>query len=358
MRGASIAVKDLTKSYGPIRALDGITFEVEQGEYFVVLGPIGSGRSTLLKCIAGLEQPDSGDILFDGSSVVGLPPDKRLAGYMPPGYALFPHMTVWENVAYGLWIKGYPKHEIERRVEEALKLVGLLHRADSYPHQLSGGQRQRVALARALASGARLLLLDEPLTALDAVLTLEVRREVRRVAKSLGLTVIYVTHNQEEAMAIADRIAVMRRGKIEQIGSPLELYLRPNSLFVARFIGGENNFLVGKVVEASGDFAVLDIGSAVLKGRGSVTSGLAVLTIRPEKLRFANDGRIEGVVDMREFLGKTYKYVIRLNGGVSLIVRSREKIEVGASVRLTFNPEDALVFPYPKEGLEEAVRYE
>ncbi|MEM1691382.1 MAG: ABC transporter ATP-binding protein [Thermofilaceae archaeon] len=267
-------------------------------------------------------------------------------------------MTVWENVAYGLWIKGYPKHEIERRVEEALKLVGLLHRADSYPHQLSGGQRQRVALARALASGARLLLLDEPLTALDAVLTLEVRREVRRVAKSLGLTVIYVTHNQEEAMATADRIAVMRRGKIEQIGSPLELYLRPNSLFVARFIGGENNFLVGKVVEASGDFAVLDIGSAVLKGRGSVTSGLAVLTIRPEKLRFANDGRIEGVVDMREFLGKTYKYVIRLNGGVSLIVRSREKIEVGASVRLTFNPEDALVFPYPKEGLEEAVRYE
>ncbi|MEM4595068.1 MAG: ABC transporter ATP-binding protein [Thermofilaceae archaeon] len=358
MRGASIAVKDLTKSYGPIRALDGITFEVEQGEYFVVLGPIGSGRSTLLKCIAGLEQPDSGDILFDGSSVVGLPPDKRLAGYMPPGYALFPHMTVWENVAYGLWIKGYPKHEIERRVEEALKLVGLLHRADSYPHQLSGGQRQRVALARALASGARLLLLDEPLTALDAVLTLEVRREVRRVAKSLGLTVIHVTHNQEEAMAIADRIAVMRRGKIEQIGSPLELYLRPNSLFVARFIGGENNFLVGKVVEASGDFTVLDIGSAVLKGRGSVTSGLAVLTIRPEKLRFANDGRIEGVVDMREFLGKTYKYVIRLNGGVSLIVRSREKIEVGASVRLTFNPEDALVFPYPKEGLEEAVRYE
>ncbi|MEM0042445.1 MAG: ABC transporter ATP-binding protein [Thermofilaceae archaeon] len=358
MRGASIAVKDLTKSYGPIRALDGITFEVEQGEYFVVLGPIGSGRSTLLKCIAGLEQPDSGDILFDGSSVVGLPPDKRLAGYMPPGYALFPHMTVWENVAYGLWIKGYPKHEIERRVEEALKLVGLLHRADSYPHQLSGGQRQRVALARALASGARLLLLDEPLTALDAVLTLEVRREVRRVAKSLGLTVIHVTHNQEEAMAVADRIAVMRRGRIEQIGSPLELYLRPRSLFVARFIGGENNFLVGKVVEASGDFAVLDIGSAVLKGRGSVTSGLAVLTIRPEKLRFANDGRIEGVVDMREFLGKTYKYVIRLNGGVSLIVRSREKIEVGASVRLTFNPEDALVFPYPKEGLEEAVRYE
>ncbi|MEM1764322.1 MAG: ABC transporter ATP-binding protein [Thermofilaceae archaeon] len=351
-------MKDLTKSYGPIRALDGITFEVEQEEYFVVLGPIGSGRSTLLKCIAGLEQPDSGDILFDGSSVVGLPPDKRLAGYMPPGYALFPHMTVWENVAYGLWIKGYSKHEIERRVEEALKLVGLLHRADSYPHQLSGGQRQRVALARALASGARLLLLDEPLTALDAVLTLEVRREVRRVAKSLGLTVIYVTHNQEEAMATADRIAVMRRGKIEQIGSPLELYLRPNSLFVARFIGGENNFLVGKVVEASGDFAVLDIGSAVLKGRGSVTSGLAVLTIRPEKLRFANDGRIEGVVDMREFLGKTYKYVIRLNGGVSLIVRSREKIEVGASVRLTFNPEDALVFPYPKEGLEEAVRYE
>ncbi|RLE96916.1 MAG: polyamine ABC transporter ATP-binding protein, partial [Thermoprotei archaeon] len=208
MAGASVAVVNLKKSYGPIRALDGVTLEVGEGEYFVVLGPLGSGRSTLLKCIAGILEPDEGDVLIGGESVLGIPPEKRGVGYMPPGYALFPHMTVWENVAYGLWIRGFPKEEVEARVRDALELVGLLERAHSYPHQLSGGQRQRVALARALASGARVLLLDEPLTALDAILALEVRREVRALAKDLGLTVIHVTHDQEEAMAVADRIAV------------------------------------------------------------------------------------------------------------------------------------------------------
>ncbi|MEM2371824.1 MAG: ABC transporter ATP-binding protein, partial [Thermofilaceae archaeon] len=212
MMGVSVTVRDLHKKYGLIGALNGVTFEVLSNEYFVVLGPIGSGRSTLLKCLAGIIKPDSGDILFDGKSVVESSPEDRNVGYMPPGYALFPHMTVWDNVAYGLWIKGYPRSVIEPRVREALELVGLLSRAGSYPHQLSGGQRQRVALARALASGARLLLLDEPLSALDAVLTLEVRGEVRSLAKSLGLTVIHVTHNQEEAMAVADKVAVMRKG--------------------------------------------------------------------------------------------------------------------------------------------------
>ena len=267
MRGAKVSVRDLRKRYGAVKALDGVTFDVESGEYFVILGPVGSGRSTLLKCIAGLERPDSGDILFDGESVLGLPPEKRLVGYMPPGYALFPHMTVWENVAYGLWIRGYPRREVEERVEEALKLVGLLHRADSYPHQLSGGQRQRIALARALASGARVLLLDEPLTALDAVLTLEVRREVRRLAKSLGLTVIHVTHNQEEAMAVADRVAVMRRGKVEQVGSPEEVYFNPLTPFEAKFVA-DANLLPGKLVEVEGASGVAEVEGA-RPGQGS-----------------------------------------------------------------------------------------
>jgi putative spermidine/putrescine transport system ATP-binding protein len=312
----------------------------------------------LLKCIAGLERPDSGDILFDGESVLGLPPEKRLVGYMPPGYALVPHMTVWENVAYGLWIRGYSRREVEERVEEALKLVGLLHRADSYPHQLSGGQRQRIALARALASGARVLLLDEPLTALDAVLTLEVRREVRRLAKSLGLTVIHVTHNQEEAMAVADRVAVMRRGRVEQAGSPLELYLRPKSLFVARFVGGENNFLEGKVVRRDGPYVEVDLGVGAVKAFGAVELGRAVVAVRPEKLKFAESGVLEGRVEAREFLGKVYKYVVRLRDGRSVLVKSRERVAQGAPVKLSFDPLDAVVFPYPPEGLAEALRYE
>ncbi|MEM4547413.1 MAG: ABC transporter ATP-binding protein [Thermofilaceae archaeon] len=356
MSGVALHVLNLSKRFGNIVALDKVSFEVREGEYFAIIGPSGSGKSTLLKCIAGLERPDNGKVYIFGRLVNDLPPEKREIGLIFQEIYLFPHMTVKSNVLYPAVVKGVKSAEDTAR--EILSSMGIELRAASLPSELSLGDQQKVALARALASGARLLLLDEPFGSMDPRTAERLRYEVRRVAKSLGLTVIHVTHNQEEAMAIADRIAVMRRGRIEQIGSPLELYLRPNSLFVARFIGGENNFLVGKVVEASGDFAVLDIGSAVLKGRGSVTSGLAVLTIRPEKLRFANDGRIEGVVDMREFLGKTYKYVIRLNGGVSLIVRSREKIEVGASVRLTFNPEDALVFPYPKEGLEEAVRYE
>ena len=353
-----MAVVNLKKSYGPIRALDGVTLEVGEGEYFVVLGPLGSGRSTLLKCIAGILEPDEGDVLIGGESVLGIPPEKRGVGYMPPGYALFPHMTVWENVAYGLWIRGFPKEEVEARVRDALELVGLLERAHSYPHQLSGGQRQRVALARALASGARVLLLDEPLTALDAILALEVRREVRALAKDLGLTVIHVTHDQEEAMAVADRIAVMRRGRIEQVGTPLELYLRPRTLFVARFIGGENNFLECRVVGRRGRFVRLELGSTVIEAVGDLEAGRAVLVVRPEMLRLSERGPLEGIVRTREFLGKVYKYVVDLGEGRRVLVKEARRVEVGARVRLSFSPEDALAFPYPPEGLEEAIRYE
>ncbi|MEM0225777.1 MAG: ABC transporter ATP-binding protein [Thermofilaceae archaeon] len=354
MRGASIAVKDLTKSYGPIRALDGITFEVEQGEYFVVLGPIGSGRSTLLKCIAGLEQPDSGDILFDGSSVVGLPPDKRLAGYMPPGYALFPHMTVWENVAYGLWIKGYPKHEIERRVEEALKLVGLLHRADSYPHQLSGGQRQRVALARALASGARLLLLDEPLTALDAVLTLEVRREVRRVAKSLGLTVIHVTHNQEEAMAVADRIAVMRRGRIEQIGEPEDVYFHPRSPFCAKFVSGAN-LLRGQLIESYGVVGLAKVeglGVVKVEHRGLRRGSTVLVAVRPESIELG-EGRFRGRIVDVSLVGGIARVWLQI-GNLRLEADVEPRLSLRAGADINFDVSEPLL-AYEFRGLEEEV---
>jgi ABC-type Fe3+/spermidine/putrescine transport system ATPase subunit len=315
MRGATVSVKGLKKRFGAIKALDGVTFDVESGEYFVVLGPVGSGRSTLLRCIAGLERPDSGDILFDGESVLELPPEKRMVGYMPPGYALFPHMTVWENVAYGLWIKDFSRREVEERVEEALKLVGLLHRAESYPYQLSGGQRQRVALARALASGARVLLLDEPLTALDAVLTLEVRREVRRLAKSLGLTVVHVTHNQEEAMAIADRVAVMRRGRVEQVGPPEEVYFNSATPFEARFIA-DANLLPGRLVNVMDGYGLAEVeglGPVKVSHRGLTAGSTVLVAVRPDSIRVGS-GRYRGRVLDLSHLGHTLRLWVEVNG--------------------------------------------
>ena len=356
MRGAKVSVRDLRKRYGAVKALDGVTFDVESGEYFVILGPVGSGRSTLLKCIAGLERPDSGDILFDGESVLGLPPEKRLVGYMPPGYALFPHMTVWENVAYGLWIRGYPRREVEERVEEALKLVGLLHRADSYPHQLSGGQRQRIALARALASGARVLLLDEPLTALDAVLTLEVRREVRRLAKSLGLTVIHVTHNQEEAMAVADRVAVMRRGKVEQVGSPEEVYFNPLTPFEAKFVA-DANLLPGKLVEVEGASGVAEVeglGPVRVLHRGLAAGAEVLVAVRPESIRVGGS-RFRGKVLDLSHLGHTLRLWVEV-GKLRLRVDTEPALGLKPGSEITFDlDEPLLAFEYSSwegEGVE------
>ena len=342
MAGVSVVVRDLEKIYGATKALDGVTLEVERGEYFVILGPIGSGRSTLLRCIAGLEQPHRGDILFDNVSVIGVPPERRGVGYMPPGYALFPHLTVWENVAYGLWIKGFPRHEVEARVEEALKIVGLLPRASSYPHQLSGGQRQRVALARALASGARLLLLDEPLTALDAVLTLEVRREVRRLAKSLGLTVIHVTHNQEEAMAVADRIAVMRRGRIEQIGEPEDVYFHPSTPFCARFVSGAN-LLRGRLVESYGVMGLAEVeglGMLRVEHRGLRRGSLVLIAVRPECFNIGR-GRLEGRITDISLTGHTMRIWLDVNG-IVLTAESEPRLDLKAGMTVSFSVSEPL----------------
>ncbi len=336
MAGVRVEVRGLEKRYGPVKALDGVTLEVERGEYFVVLGPIGSGRSTLLKCIAGLERPDRGDILFDGASVLDLPPERRRVGYMPPGYALFPHMTVWENVAYGLWIKGSPRREVEERVEEALRAVGLLHRAGSYPHQLSGGQRQRVALARALASGAELLLLDEPLTALDAVLTLEVRREVRRLAKGLGLTVIHVTHNQEEAMAVADRVAVLRRGRVEQVGDPEEVYFHPATPFCARFVSNAS-LLRGRLVESYGVVGLAEVeglGLVRVEHRGLRRGSQVLVAVRPESVTLGEGGFRGRVVDL-SLTGHTLKVWIEA-GGLQLLAECEPRLDIRVGADVSF----------------------
>jgi len=349
-------VVGLVKRYPGVVALDGVSLEVGEGEYMCVIGPSGSGKSTLLKCIAGILEPDEGDVYLWGRRVNGVPVEERGVGLIFQEILLFPHMTVRGNVTYPAVVRG--EREAEKLVREVLSTFNLELRARSMPEELSPGEQQKAAIARALASGAKLLLMDEPYGSMDPRVAAELRHEVRALAKDLGLTVIHVTHDQEEAMAVADRIAVMRRGRIEQVGTPLELYLRPRTLFVARFIGGENNFLECRVVGRRGRFVRLELGSTVIEAVGDLEAGRAVLVVRPEMLRLSERGPLEGIVRTREFLGKVYKYVVDLGEGRRVLVKEARRVEVGARVRLSFSPEDALAFPYPPEGLEEAIRYE
>ncbi|WP_297475178.1 ABC transporter ATP-binding protein [Thermococcus sp.] len=234
-----VELRNVLKEWGDFRLeIDGLI--VEDGEFLTLLGPSGCGKTTTLRIIAGFERPDRGEILFDGRPVNDLPPYERNIGIVFQDYALFPHMTVFKNVAFGLEMKGLPRGEIEKKVRWALEIVGLTGLENRYPEQLSGGQQQRVALARALVVEPKVLLLDEPLSNLDAKIRERLRGEIKRIQRTLGITMIYVTHDQEEAMAISDRIAVMNFGKVEQVGEPLELYYSPRTEFVARFLGLSN----------------------------------------------------------------------------------------------------------------------
>jgi len=250
--------------------------EIRDGEFMTLLGPSGCGKTTTLRIVAGLEKPDSGEILFQGERVNDIPPYERGIGIVFQDYALFPHMTVFKNVAFGLEMRRLPREEIERKVKHALELVGLAGLENRYPEQLSGGQQQRVALARALVVEPDVLLLDEPLSNLDAKIRERLRSEIRRIQRELGITTIYVTHDQEEAMAVSDRIAVMNVGRVEQVGKPLELYYRPRTEFVARFLGTSN------ILELEAREGVARLGKVVLHvGR----SGNVRVFFRPESVR-------------------------------------------------------------------------
>ena len=360
-----LAVVDLTKRFGRVRALAGVSFKVRGGEYVAVTGPVGAGKTTLLKVIAGLLEPDSGDVLVDGQSVLGLAPEERNFSYMPSGQSLFPHMTVYDNVAYGPRARGLSEGEVAERVRRALELVGLWHRRSSLPHELSGGMRQRVALARALASGADLLLLDEPLSALDLLLNIELRHELRRLAKSLGLTVIHVTHNFEEAMAVADRILVLRSGVVQQYGTPEEVYLRPANLFVASF-SGDLNVLEGSVMAARDGCLVVELnglGELLVEGHGFRVGERVVVAYRPEALLLSRE-QLSGpnafpgrIVELR-FLGPLTTVELEV-GGAAVVARlpSHEASAFGRSelVYVHMPPGRALVYPYPRAGLAKAL---
>jgi len=322
----SITIDNLIKKFGEQTALSGISLRIEPGEIFFLLGPSGCGKTTLLRNIAGFYIPEGGRILFDQEDVTKLPPHRRNTGMMFQSYALWPHMTVAKNVAFGLEERKVPASEIDRRVKEALASVKMDAYANRKIAQLSGGQQQRVALARALVIRPRALLLDEPLSNLDARLRLEMRTEIRRVCKEFGLTAIYVTHDQKEALSISDRMAILEGGKIAQIGRPEEVYRRPLSRVVADFIG-ETNFIPGKIVSTSGAEAVVETGigrfSGVVSDAGwAPAPGAAVtLSVRPESWKISAEpgagNVVRGRIGESIYLGEVAQYQF-LSGSLTL----------------------------------------
>ncbi len=360
----NIRVVDLTKKFGNVTALDNINLEVQDQEYFSLLGPSGCGKTTLLRLIAGLIEPTSGEIWIGDKRVDDVPPEDRDIGFVFQTFALFPHMSVWDNVLYGPKVKNFNLKEAETIGDEVLELVKLHERLDAYPSELSGGMMQRIAVARALAAGAKTLLLDEPLGQLDAKVRNEIRYEIRKMAKDLKLTAIHVTHDQSEAMSISDRIAVMKKGKIVQVGTPQELYIHPNSIFVAHFIG-ESNFLEGTVCDSSdgimeielrGGFKVTAVGKNLKKDER------VVLAVRPEVLKVEKEATEEentliGKVEKISFEGTFVRYVVRLGSKDSIVAikpsLAGDWFNVGEKITMHFQPEKTHVFTYPEAGLME-----
>jgi iron(III) transport system ATP-binding protein len=330
----SIRAESIVKTFGTVRALDGIRLVIEPGELFFLLGASGCGKTTLLRCIAGLETPTSGTIHFGDRDVTQMPPHKREAAMVFQSYALWPHLTVGQNIAFGLEERRVPKPEIKRRVEEALEMVQLPGYGDRSIDQMSGGQQQRVSLARALVVKPKCLLLDEPLSNLDAQLRVEMRREIRRIVKENGLTGIYVTHDQEEALAMADRMAVLTRGKIGQIGTPEEIYRAPRSAYVANFIG-ETNIITGTVIEVRERFALAQTPAGPIGGRITDPDWLPVpgesirLSIRPEAWRLhkdSGDNAVSGSIVERAYLGQRIQYWIETAAGRQQVVEMNPHI--------------------------------
>ena len=341
-----LELKHLTKTYGTTKAVDDVNLAVGAGELVAFLGPSGCGKTTTLRMVAGFIEPTAGAILVRGSDITNLKPNHRDMGMVFQSYALFPHMTVERNVAFGLVARGVPRVEIGPKVSSALDLVGLAGFGDRYPRQLSGGQQQRVALARVLALKPKLLLFDEPLSNLDAKLRVQMRHEIRQLQKEVGITSLFVTHDQEEAMTIADRIAVMNKGRIDQIGTPTEIYDHPRTRFVADFIG-TSNLIDGRV--AGGRFVSkngLSLPCALPNAQAGDRE--AVLSIRPEKVELADPGTqdaISGKVTRVTKLGGLIEYAATLPSGETFLIHQQDRSgnrtrALGDDVALSWRPED------------------
>ena len=318
---ADVRLRGVRKSYGDVLAVDGVDLAIGRGEFFTLLGPSGSGKTTCLRMIAGFERPDAGAIDLGGADVTRLPPAERDVNTVFQDYALFPHMTVAANVAYGLRVKRVASAERERRVDEALAMVRLEGLGDRRPAQLSGGQRQRVALARALVNRPRVLLLDEPLGALDLKLRQQLQVELKRIQSEVGITFVYVTHDQDEALSMSDRIAVMDAGRVLQIGTPQEVYDEPHSRFVAGFVG-VSNLLELPVERVEDGVAHLRLGPRDEVSAYGASGSVAVVTVRPERITLGGSGacRAHGTVRETLYAGPTTRYIVDLEGGGRLLV--------------------------------------
>lgn len=357
-QGASVSINQLHKSYGAVGAVMGVSLDIRSGEFLTLLGPSGSGKTTTLMMIAGFETPTKGDIAIDGKSVVRMPPYRRNIGMVFQNYALFPHLTVNENIGFPLKQRGVPKTERLKLVNEALELVHLPDYGNRYPRQLSGGQQQRVALARAIVFKPRLLLMDEPLGALDKQLRENLQLEMRRLHADLGITFIYVTHDQEEALTMSNRIAVMNDGLVAQVGRPEELYDRPDSHFVASFIG-ESNFLPVTVRGTEEDVVVADYDGTTIRAlspRKHEAGKTVTLSTRPERIRFADNGagsatgenRLCATVTEAVFAGERCRYMLRTSDGSVLVLKEpssavTRRRNVGEQVEITWSVADTIL---------------
>lgn len=351
----SLELTDLSKVFlkdgTPVRAVDGVSLSVAPGEMVTFLGPSGCGKTTILRMVAGFEIPSGGAISIDGRDVTNVPVNRRDMGFVFQNYALFPHMSVFENVAYGLRVKKYGGPDIRRRVGEGLELVGLKGAERSFPNQLSGGEQQRVALARVLVLQPKVLLMDEPLSNLDAKLRIRMRTEIRRIQKHLNVTCLYVTHDQGEALTISDRIMVMNKGRVEQTGTPQELYSDPGSLFVADFIG-QANIIPGSILSVAGDtvsvsLAGMTVPVRAVKNASFVPGTAAAVVVRPENLLPAEGEGIAGKVRTATFLGGRMEYEVALEGGGAVLsfepcLPGKRVFSEGESIQLSFDPSVAV----------------
>jgi spermidine/putrescine ABC transporter ATP-binding subunit len=351
MSAVELVVDDLVKRYAPQVAVGPLSFEVKEGEFFSLLGPSGCGKTTTLRCIAGFESLTAGQIVLGGRRLDDVPANRRDVGLVFQSYALFPHLSVFENVAFGLRLRRLGKAEIEERVGRILELVGLPELAGRFPAQLSGGQQQRIAIARSTVLEPRLLLFDEPLSNLDFKLRVQMRAELRELQRRLGKTSIYVTHDQSEALALSDRVAVLSQGRIEQIGTPVEIYEQPETAFVADFIGN-SNLIDATVVSRNGALAELRAASGLTLSAAGIVQPVGtdlLVLIRPEHVRLASGddtiNRFEAEIAEITYLGDDVQLKVRPRAGGELLValtagKLARRLQRGAAIALTLDPDD------------------
>ena len=349
---AAVELREVTRTFNKVRAVDDISFSVAEGEFFAMLGPSGCGKTTTLRMIAGFEQPTAGRILLEGNDVSRTPPYKRDVNTVFQNYALFPHMDVFDNVAYGLRARGQDATAVRRKVGEALERVGLGALAQRLPAALSGGQRQRVALARALVIQPQVLLMDEPLSNLDAKLRLQVRQTIAELQAEAGITTVFVTHDQDEALALSHQIGVMNKGRLEQVGTPAQIYREPATAYVADFVGAANLLPVtlGQPVAAGGSTSV-PVGGVEVTARApvAVAAGAATLVARPEDITLGapQPGALNGRIARRQYLGDKTSYRVDLGSGLQLDVDSHgdahDRFTPGTEVALHLDPRRTLV---------------